>query len=82
MAHEADWYMVTLYDLTCHPTADWTINFLTDDIEDFQSRWLKLETDESRKERFLRSESGTFETDYYDVKEAEQVPEMRTQSAD
>ena len=62
MAQEADWYMVTLYDKTCHPTADWTINFFTEDIEDFQSRWLKLETDEGRKERFLRSKSGTFET--------------------
>ena len=71
MAHEADWYMVTLYDKTCHPTADWTINFFTEDIEDFQSRWLKLESDEDRKERFLRSKSGIFETDYYSVKEVE-----------
>ena len=71
MVQEADWYMVTLYDMTCHPTADWTINFFTEDIEDFQSRWLKLETDEGRKERFLRSKFGTFETDYYGVKEAE-----------
>ena len=71
MAQEADWYMVTLYDKTCHPTADWTINFFTENIEDFQSRWFKLETDEGRKERFLRSKSGTFEMDYYGVKEAE-----------
>ena len=71
MPHAEDWYMVTLYDKTCHPTADWTINFFTEDIEDFQSRWLKLETDEGRKERFLRSKSGTFETDYYGVKDAE-----------
>ena len=63
--------MITLHDKTCHPTDDWTINFFTEDIEDFQSRWFKLETDEGRKERFLRSKSGTFETDYYGVKEAE-----------
>lgn len=71
MPHEEDWYMVTLYDLTCHPTADWTISFFTEDIEDFQNRWFKLEADEDMKERFLRSKSGTFETDYYGVKEAE-----------
>ena len=71
MLHEEDWYMVTLYDMRCHPTADWTINFFTEDIEDFQSRWFKLETDEGRKERFLRSKSGTFEMDYYGVKDAE-----------
>lgn len=71
MPHEEDWYMITLYDLTCHPTADWTINFFTEDIDDFQRRWLKLEKDEARKERFLRSKSGTFETDYYGVKDTE-----------
>ena len=68
MPYEEDWYKVTLYDLTCHPTADWTISFFTEDIEDFQSRWFKLEKDAGRKERFLRSKSGTFETDYYGVK--------------
>ena len=68
MAQEAGLYMVTLYDLTCHPTADWTINFFTNDIEDFQSRRFKPENDEGRKERFLRPKSGSFETDYYGVK--------------
>ena len=63
--------MVTLYDLTCHPTVDWTINFFTEDTEDFQSRWFKLEKDENRKERSLRSKSGIFETDYYGVKVTE-----------
>ena len=71
MPQEEKWYMVTLYDMTCHPTADWTINFFTEDIEDFQSRWFKLEHNEDIKERFLRSKSGTFETDYCVAKDAE-----------
>lgn len=40
MKIEQELYKVTLYDLTCHPIADGTICFFTEDIDDFQKRWI------------------------------------------
>ena len=48
--HEEEWYKVELYDVS----ADCTINFFTDDIEDFQRRRFKLknaEPDTVQKDR-------------------------------
>ena len=65
MKIEQELYKVTLYDLTCHPIVDGTICFFTEDIEDFQKRWIKCGASEGRVERFLRSKAGELVTDYY-----------------
>lgn len=60
-------FKITLYDYNCSPICTGTVNFFTEDIEDFQKRWFGLldDDDEERKERFLRSKAGEFVTDYY-----------------
>ena len=58
-------YKITLYDCNCCPVSDGTVSFFADDIEDFQKKWLALENDNDRKERFLRSKAGKIVTDYY-----------------
>ena len=56
-------YKITLYDQNCCPISDGVVSFFTEDIEDFQKRW--LETDNDTKDRFLRSKNGEIVTDYY-----------------
>ena len=60
-------YKVELYDVAhwCPAFVSGTINIFCEDIEDFQRRWFKLETEEEPKERFLRSKNGEIVTDYY-----------------
>lgn len=58
-------YKIELYDYNCCPTVDGTVHFFTDDIEDFQKKWFKLEKDKDRKKRFLRSKAGEIVVDYY-----------------
>lgn len=65
MKIEKELYKITLYDLWCHPIADGTEIFFTEDIEDFQKRWIKCGADKGRIERFLRSKSGELVTDWY-----------------
>ena len=60
-------YKVTLYDFWCHPLADGTESFFTEDIEDFQERWIKCGADKGRVERFLRSKAGELVTDYHET---------------
>ena len=65
MKFEQELYKITLYDLTCHPICDGVTLFFTEDIEDFQKRWIKCGADKGRIERFLRSKSGELVTDWY-----------------
>lgn len=65
MKIEQELYKVTLYDLWCHPIADGTEPFFTEDIEDFQKRWIKCGAGAGRVERFLRSKAGELVTDWY-----------------
>lgn len=59
-------YKITLFDQNGAACFSGTASFFTDDIEDFQSRWLRLgNIDEARKDRFLRSKAGEMVTDYY-----------------
>ena len=65
MKIEKELYKITLYDLWCHPIADGTEVFFTEDIDDFQKRWIKCGADQGRIERFLRSKKGELVTDYH-----------------
>lgn len=58
-------YKITLFDANCPSCTSGVISYFTDDIDEFKSKWMKLETDEQTKERFLRSLGGEIVTDYY-----------------
>ena len=60
-------YKIELFDAAhWHPAfVSGTINIFCEDIEKFQMRWFKLEEEEERKARFLRSKDGEIVTDYY-----------------
>ena len=60
-------YKIELYDAShWHPAfVSGTINIFCEDIEDFQTRWFKLEPEKERKEMFLRSKDGEIVIDYY-----------------
>lgn len=60
-------YKIELFDAShWHPPfVSGTINIFCEDIEDFQTRWFRLEQDEEAKARFLRSKGGEIVTDYY-----------------
>lgn len=60
-------YKIELFDEShWHPPfVSGTINIFCEDIEDFQTRWFRLEQDEEAKARFLRSKGGEIVTDYY-----------------
>lgn len=58
-------YKITLFDCNCISFCSGVAYFFAEDIEDFQKRWLALEEDNNRKERFLRSKAGEIVTDYY-----------------
>lgn len=81
MDHEENLYMITLYDLSCHPIEDGVIWFFTNDIEDFQKRWMALETDENRIERFLRSKAGELVTDYHKTDNDEEINIVQSDKA-
>ena len=63
---------IPLYKIELFDAANWrpafvtgTINIFCEDIEDFQTRWFKLEQEDERKEMFLRSKNGEIVVDYY-----------------
>lgn len=58
-------YKITLYNLNCSPVCDGTVNFFTEDIEDFQERWFKKNISDDKKDAFLRSKAGEIVTDWY-----------------
>ncbi|MDE7476748.1 MAG: hypothetical protein K2M91_02170 [Lachnospiraceae bacterium] len=58
-------YKVTLYDYNCVSCTSGVAEFFADDINKFQESWFKLEDDEDRKKRFLKSLNGEMITDYY-----------------
>ncbi len=60
-------YKIELFDAAhWHPAfVSGTINIFCEDIEDFQTRWFKMENDEEAKARFQRSRDGESVTDYY-----------------
>ena len=58
-------YKITLYDYNCVSCTLGVAEFYADDINKFQESWFKLEDDEDRKKRFLKSLNGEMVTDYY-----------------
>ena len=60
-------YKIELFDAShWHPAfVSGTINIFCEDIEDFQTRWFKLEPEKEMKEMFLRSKDGEIVIDYY-----------------
>ena len=60
-------YKIELFDAShWHPAfVSGTINIFCEDIEDFQTRWFKLEPEQERKEMFLRSKDGEIVIDCY-----------------
>lgn len=58
-------YKITLYDCNIPSCCSGTISYYHENIDIFAEKWMKLETNEDRKERFLRSKSGEIVTDYY-----------------
>lgn len=58
-------YKVTLYDCNCVSCTSGVAEFYVDDINKFKESWFKLEDDEDRKKRFLKSLNGEMVTDYY-----------------
>jgi hypothetical protein len=69
MSRKNEMYMITLYDKACSSLADGTVEFFTDDIEDFERRWFALESDENLKGRYLQSKSGEIVADWYSDQE-------------
>lgn len=58
-------YKITLYDANIPSGASGVISYYVENIDIFAEKWMKLEADEDRKERFLRSRNGELVTDYY-----------------
>ena len=58
-------YKITLFDYNCTTYTSGVAVYYTQDIEDFTEKWLKLEGDDNRKDRFMRSKNGEIVTDYY-----------------
>lgn len=58
-------YKITLYDTNIPSGASGVISYYCENIDIFAEKWMKLEADEDRKERFLRSKNGELVTDYY-----------------
>ncbi len=80
-------YKITLYDCNCPSCASGVAEFYADNINKFQKEWFKLEDDNDRKERFLKSLNGEIVTDYYSdspelniVQEDNDAKVLRTQS--
>lgn len=60
-------YKITLYDQNCNPICDRTTFWFVDNLEDFESNWLKAQKkiDVKTVERYYRSKLGEIVTDYY-----------------
>ena len=58
-------YQITLLDQATVPFYTGSISYYTYDIDDFQKRWMNLESDKDRIERFLKSRNGDFVSDVY-----------------
>ncbi|MCH5194113.1 MAG: hypothetical protein J1F11_09140 [Oscillospiraceae bacterium] len=59
-------YKITLFDETFPSGCSGVVCFFTEDIEDFQKRWLKAgDISDEQKDRFIRSKEGEIVTDYY-----------------
>lgn len=59
-------YKITLLDYNTPAFCTFTFESFVDDIEEFQKRWFKLETEQSRKDNFLRSKNGEIVTESYE----------------
>lgn len=66
-------YKITLLDYNTPAFCTFAFESFVDDIEEFQKRWFKLETDQSRKDNFLRSKNGEIVTDLYDDSEKHNI---------
>ncbi len=80
-------YKITLYDYNCPSCTSGVAEFYADNINKFQKEWFKLEDDNDRKERFLKSLNDEIVTDYYSdspelniVQEDKDAKILRTQS--
>lgn len=58
-------YKITLYDKNCNPICDSVACFFTEDIDEFERKWVPL-AGEKQVERFQRSKAGEMVSDYYD----------------
>ena len=59
-------YKITLYDENTCPICDGVVTFFSDDIDEFEKRWVATNrVDNVTLERFLRSKNGESVTDYY-----------------
>jgi len=56
-------YKIVLLDANTPAFVSFPVSYYTDNIEEFQRQWFLLERDEFRKERFLKSKSGVYESD-------------------
>ena len=66
-------YKITLLDYNTPEFCTFTFESFVDDIEEFQRRWFKLETEQSRKDNFLRSKNGEIVTELYDDSEKHNI---------
>lgn len=58
-------YQIKLMDYNAPAFVSSIVTVFTEDIEEFTEKYLHLEEDEDRKNRFLRSKDGEMVTDYY-----------------
>jgi hypothetical protein len=58
-------YHIQLMDYNCAGCSSGVTNVFVEDIDQFAQQYLRLEDDEERVERFLRSKAGEMVTDYY-----------------
>lgn len=56
-------YKIVVRDYNSPAFVTSCVSYYADDIEEFQRRWFALEIFEARKERFLKSKSGVYESD-------------------
>ena len=60
-------YKITLYDQNCCPIFDGTTFWFVEDLEEFEKKWIPLQSKGSVKvvERYYKSKFGEVVTDYH-----------------
>lgn len=60
-------YKITLYDLNCCPICDGTTYWFVEDLEEFEQKWVPLQSkiNINTVERYYRSKFGEIVTDYF-----------------
>ena len=64
-------YKITLYDENCNPISDGTVSFYVEDLNEFESKWISLQSkiDVELVERYYRSKFGEITSSYYNMPE-------------